>query len=183
LVVVIGHLSFAALTAAQDSFVAVAARLSWEISVGCCCHRRNSGNGVGDKLGFLWRFQTPAHSAEEKQIAEEISPRDLGTTSWALFMIAGSAIVIIRYVDLHAVSASASAGFLVVFAMVNAGNVRLARRRTAPMDYAVAAAACIAALVVMVCADTRAAAPPALDLTIAAVMTLPFLYEIGYSRL
>ena len=60
--------------------------------------------------------------ALERQMPQHYARERWGRHLEALVLIAMWAILIIWYVDLHAISAAASAGFLVVFAMVNIGN-------------------------------------------------------------
>src|SRR6185295_16607338 len=184
-VVVIGHLSFAALTAAQDSSVAVAAQTFMGdfgrvlLVIGAILATASAINS-----DFYGASKLPRILAEEKQMPKRYRHEMWGRHPLALLMIAGASIVIIRYVDLHAISASASAGFLVVFAMVNIGNVRLARQtHSRGWISAVAAAACLGALVVMVVQILGQPHHTRSIWTIAAVMVIPFLYEIGYTKI
>ena len=61
------------------------------------------------------------------------APRWYGREVWgrhpaALALVAVLAVLITRTGDLRAISAASSAGFLLVFALVNLANARLARR-------------------------------------------------------
>ena len=99
----------------------------------------------------------------------------------ALLLIAAGAMLITRYVDLHAISATASAGFLLVFTMVNVSNAKLApttgSRRWVSL---VAAATCLGALGVMIVQTlNQPQHVHALGL-MAGVAVLPFVYEYLY---
>jgi amino acid transporter len=184
-VVVIGHLSFAALTAAQDRSVAVAAETFMGnfgrvlLVIGAILATASAINS-----DFYGASKLPRILAEEKQIPKRFRREVWGRHPWALFVIAGWSIVIIRYVDLHAISASASAGFLVVFAMVNIGNVRLAQQtHSRGWISAVAAAACIGALAVMVVQILGQPHHTRSIWMLAVVLAIPFVYEIGYSKI
>lgn len=184
-IVVIGHLSFAALTAAQDRSVAVAAQTFMGkfggvlLVIGAILATASAINS-----DFYGASKLPKILAEEKQMPKRYRREIWGRHPLALFMIAGVSIVITRYIDLHAISASASAGFLVVFATVNAGNFRLARQtHSRRWISAVAAAACTGALAVMILQILGQPHHTRSIWTIAVVMALPFVYEIGYSKI
>ena len=99
----------------------------------------------------------------------------------ALVLIAALAILIVRYVDLHAISAAASAGFLLVFALVNVGNAKLARK-TGSRGWVsgLAAAACVGALAVMVVQILGQPEHAHAVWLIVCVAVLPFVYELLY---
>jgi hypothetical protein len=99
-------------------------------------------------------------------------------------MIAGVSILILRYIDLHAISAAASAGFLVVFAMVNVGNAKLAKQtHSRKWMSIVAAAACIGALSVMIVQMVGQPQHARSLLLIAGVMIFPVVYEVVYTQI
>ncbi len=185
MVVVIGHLSFAALTAAQDRSVAVAAQTFMGkfggvlLVIGAILATASAINS-----DFYGASKLPRILAEEKQMPKRYRREIWGRHPLALFLIAGCSIVIIRFIDLHAISASASAGFLTVFAMVNIGNVKLAgQTHSRVWISAVAAAACFGALIVMVVQILGQPHHTRSLWTMAALMALPFVYEIVYGRI
>jgi amino acid transporter len=94
-----------------------------------------------------------------------------------------AAILAVDLLDLHAISTATSAGFLLVFAAVNAANTRLASA-TGSLAWvsAFATAACLLALVVMVGqivveGHTRSA------IAVVAIALLALLLEIAYRTL
>jgi uncharacterized protein len=126
--VAIGHLSFAALTAARDRSVVAAAQTflggfgATLMAVGAILATVSAINA-----DFFGAAKLPVILALERQMPQRYARERCGRHLGALILIAVLAVLIIWYVDLHAISAAASAGFLVVFAMVNVGNAKLAR--------------------------------------------------------
>jgi hypothetical protein len=96
---------------------------------------------------FFGAAKLPTILAHERQRPQRYAREIWGRHPAALGLIAGWAILISRYVDLHAISAAASAGFLIVFAMVNVDNAKLARLTGSRRWVSVlAAVACLGAL-------------------------------------
>jgi amino acid transporter len=150
--VAIGHLSFEALAAARDHSVAAAAR-SFLGGFGFALM------GVGAILAtvsainadFFGAGKLPVMLAAQGQMPGRYARERWGRHPAALILLATLAFLIARYADLHAISSSASAGFLLVFAAVNVGNAKLAvTTGSRRWISALAAAACLAALGVMV---------------------------------
>ena len=184
-IVVIGHLPFEALDAAQDRSVAVAAGTFMGkfggvlLVVGAILATASAINS-----DFFGAAKLPQILAEEKQMPNRYQREIWGRHPLALFMIAGLSILVIRYVDLHAISAAASTGFLVVFAMVNAGNAKLAKQtRSRGWLSLVAAAACFGALGVMIVQILGQPQHSRSLWLIGGVLTLPFVYEVVYSQI
>jgi amino acid transporter len=184
-VVVMGHLSFDALAAAQDRSVAAAAETFMGgfggvlLVVGAILATASAINS-----DFFGAAKLPQILAEEKQMPNRYRREIWGRHPLALFMIALLSILILRFVDLHAISAAASAGFLLVFAMVNVGNAKLAKethsRRWVSL---VAAAACFGALAVMIVQILGQPHHSNAIWLIVAVMVIPFVYELIYSAI
>ncbi|HEV7473277.1 MAG TPA: APC family permease [Pyrinomonadaceae bacterium] len=184
-VVVIGHLSFAALAAAQDRSVAAAAETFMGgfgnvlLVIGAILATASAINS-----DFFGAAKLPQILAEERQMPHRYRREIWGRHPLALFMIAGVSILIIRYVDLHAISAAASTGFLVVFAMVNVGNAKLARQTHSRRWLSVvAAAACFGALGVMILQILGQPNHSRSLWLIAAVMVFPLAYEVIYGQI
>jgi hypothetical protein len=126
----------------------------------------------------------PRILAEEKQMPERYAREVWGRHPVALVMISGLAVLIIRFVDLHAISAAASAGFLIVFAMVNFGNAKLARMtRSSRWISLLAAVMCLGALGVMILQILGQPEHVHAVWLIAGVAILPFLYEFLYTAI
>ena len=193
-VVAIGHLSFSALAAARDRSVAAAAR---DRSVAAAAQTFLGGGGaalmaVGALLApvsainadFFGAAKLPVMLARERQMPQRYARAIWGRHPAALGLVAALAVLTVLYVDLHAISAVASAGFLIVFAMVNVGNAKLAHltgsRRWVSM---LAAAACLGALGVMVVQILGQPQHAHAVWLIVGVAVVPFVYEFLYSTI
>jgi amino acid transporter len=151
-VVAIGHLSFDALAAAQDHSVAAAARtflggFGFSLMIlGAILATVSAINA-----DFFGAAKLPVMLATERQLPQRFARVRWGRHTAALLLLAVLAVLIARYANLHAISSSASAAFLLVFGMVNAGNVKLARETGSRAWISGAAAtACFFALALMV---------------------------------
>jgi len=181
-IVAIGHLSFDALAAARDRSIAAAAETflgpfgAVLLSIGAVLATASAINA-----DFFGAAKLPVILAGDQQMPKRYARAIWGRHPAALLLIAVLAILVIRYVDLHAISAAASAGFLMVFSMVNVANATLARQTGSQRWLSIlAAVACFGALSVMV---AQIAFQPehrhALWL-IFGVAVLPFVYELLY---
>jgi amino acid transporter len=184
-IVAIGHLSFEALAAARDRSVAAAAQTflggfgAILMTIGAILATTSAINA--DLFGAS---KLPMILAEEKQMPKRYAREIWGRHPLALVVISGLAVLIILFVDLHAISAAASAGFLIVFAMVNFGNAKLARmtgsRRWVSL---LAAVMCLGALGVMILQILGQPEHAHAVWLIASVAIFPFLYEFLYTAI
>ena len=113
-------------------------------------------------------------------------PRVFTRTAWgravpSLAVIAVLALLAVNLVDLHALSAATSGGFLLVYAMVNLANVKLARE-TGSQKWisALAAILCIAALAIMVFQFAQAPATRSSAYAVVAVVVLALVVELVF---
>ncbi len=181
-VVAIGHLSFEALSAARDRSLAAAAETflgaggAVLMSVGAMLATASAINA-----DFFGASKLPVMLAADGQMPKRYGRQIRGRYAAALGLIAVLAVAIARYVDLHAISAAASAGFLLVFALVNVANAKLARETASRRSVSVvAAAACFIALGVLVVQISGQPEHAHALWGIAAVAILPFAYETAY---
>jgi hypothetical protein len=184
-VVAIGHLSFEGLAAARDRSVAAAAQTflggfgATLMTVGAILATTSAINA--DLFGAS---KLPRILAEENQMPTRYAREIWGRHPVALVMISGLAVLIILYVDLHAISAAASAGFLIVFSMVNFGNAKLAAMtRSRRWVSLLAAVMCLGALGVMILQILGQPEHVHAVWLIAGVAILPFLYEFLYTAI
>ena len=183
--VTIGHLPFEAIARTQSYELAEAAQAFMGsfgftlLAVGAVLAAASAINA--DLFGAS---KLPVILAQEGQV-----PRRYAREVWhrypaALALVAIWAVVITRTADLRAISAASSAGFLLVFAMVNLANARLAARTGSRRWIGlVGAGACLAALAAML---TQLVAQPSGGRElwlIGAVAALPFLYQLVFRRL
>ena len=96
-----------------------------------------------------------------------------------LIYVAVSALVISNLLNLHAMSAAASAGFLAIFALVNVANARLAPQTASKGWISMAAAvACLLALATMIMQTVREPGHSTEIYSFAALFLLPFVFQI-----
>lgn len=96
-----------------------------------------------------------------------------------LIYVAASVLLISNLLNLHAMSAAASAGFLAIFALVNAANARLAQQTGSKRWISrVAAASCLLALATMIVQIFREREHPVDIYCFAALFLLPFVAQI-----
>ncbi len=184
-IVTIGHLSFDALAAARDRSVAAAAEtFLGGLGGSLMCFGAILATASAINADFYGASKLPGILAEERQMPRRYARQIWGRHPAALVLVAGLAVLIILFVDLHAISAAASAGFLLVFAMVNAGNAKLAHETGSRKWVSVlAAAACLGALGVMVLQILREPEHAHAAWLIGAVAIFPFLYELTYRQI
>jgi uncharacterized protein len=96
-------------------------------------------------------------------------------------MIAGFALLVVNFVDLHAIAAASSAGFLLVFAMVSLANAKLARATHSKAWISISAAvACFGALGTMLFQSGNNPQHRHELTLIGGLTILPFLYQLCY---
>src|SRR5262245_44885955 len=181
-VVALGHLSFEALAVARDRSLAAAAETflggfgAALLAIGAVLATASAINA-----DFFGAAKLPVILAREREMPKLYAREVWGRHPAALVLIAALAVLVVRYIDLHAISAAASAGFLLVFAMVNAGNAKLARETGSRRWVSVlAAAACLGALGVMLFQLLDQPEHAHAVWLILGVAGLPFVYEFLY---
>ncbi len=181
-VVAIGHLSFEALSAAKDRSLAVAAEAFLGrfgfllLTAGAVVAGASAINA-----DFFGASKLPVILAEEQEMPGIYGRELWGRNPLSLALIAVWAVVIAAFVDLHAVSAVASAGFLVVFGMVNVANTKLAREtESRAWVSGLAAVSCFAALAVMLLEILAQPEHVHAAWLVLGLLVLPFAYEAAY---
>ncbi len=96
-----------------------------------------------------------------------------------LLITAGSSVLIANVLNLESISTMGSAGFLVIFAVVNAAEARTARRRgsTRPWISILAAAACVGALAALIAKSSLQSCA-----VLAGLLALAFGIEAAFRR-
>jgi amino acid transporter len=181
-VVAIGHLSFDTLAAARDLSLAAAAKPFLGnfgftlMEVGAVLATASAINA--DLFGAS---KIPVILVGEGQMPKRYGREIWGRYPVGLIVMATLAVLIARYLDLHAISATASAGFLLIFAMVNVGNAKLARKTGSRRWISVlAAAGCFGALGVMVAQLAGQPQHAHAAWIIVGLGIFPFVYELIY---
>jgi amino acid transporter len=181
-VVAIGHLSFEALAAARDRSVAAAAQTflgrfgAVLMAVGAILAAASAINA-----DFYGSSKLPVILARAREMPQRLAREVWGRNVAALTLIAALAVLTALYVDLHAISAAASTGFLVVFAVVNMSNAQLARI-TGSRSWVswLAALSCLGALGVMLAQISAQPGHRHALWLIVGLMLAPFVYELIY---
>jgi L-asparagine transporter-like permease len=125
-IVALGHLSFEALNPVRDFSLSAAAEAFMgrtgidPVAIGAMLAKASAINA--DLFGT---FKLPIMLAEAGE-----APKRYGREVWGhhpaeLIMITVIALLVVNFMNLHAIAAASSAGFLIVFAMVSIGDARL----------------------------------------------------------
>ena len=127
-VVSVGHLPFEHCSKQKNHAIsAVAETFMGRIRLSVHGGGRGGGGGVGDQRRYL-RLDPADGDARRGRPAVVAAGggRDVGGHPWKLVVLTVSGVIATTTMNLHALSAVSSAGFLMVFAAVNAANARLA---------------------------------------------------------
>ena len=180
IVVTLGYLSFEALSQASNYPLSAAAEVFMGragfllLSVGAILATASAINA-----GIFGASKLPITLAQMGEAAG-IWDREVWQRHPAgLIYVAASALAISSLLNLHAMSAAASAGFLLVFALVNTANARLARQTASKAWISqVGAVACILALATMIVQTLREPEHSIDIYCFAALFLLPFVFQI-----
>jgi amino acid transporter len=133
---------------------------------------------------YFGASKLPVMLAREAE-APELAEREVwGRHPIGLVTIMVLALACAAFFDLHALSATASAGFIAVFGVVNAANAHIAgrtgSRRAIPV---VGVVACGIALIVLLVEMLRSKDPVTEIVFVTALFTLPFAWQWLYRRM
>lgn len=180
--VVLGHMSFDAVTASRDYTLSAAAEIFMGragfvlLAVGAILATASAINA-----GLFGASKLPQMLASVQEASTVYLDKYKGRQPAGLIVITILVLLIVNFLKLHSLSAAASAGFIMIFFMVNVANAKLARETGSSRRVSViAAAVCLAALAIML---TQIAHDPAnrKDLWfIAGLIVLPALYQAFY---
>jgi len=180
IVVTLGYLSFEALQQAANYPLSAAAEVFMGrtgfilLSVGAILATASAINA-----GIFGASKLPITLAQMGEAAG-IWDREVWQRHPAgLIYVAVCALVISNVLNLHAMSAAASAGFLMVFALVNAANAKLARQTASRAWISkIGAATCILALATMIVQTVREPEHWIDIYCFSALFLLPFVFQI-----
>ena len=182
IIVVLGHMSFGAVADSRGYTLSAAAELFMGrfgfvlLAVGAILATASAINA-----GLFGASKLPLMLARVDE-APPIYLREFrGRHPAGLVVISILVLLIVNFLDLHSLSAAASAGFIVIFLTVNVANARLAgvtgsSRRVS----AIAAAVCLVALAVMIAETARSPANRKDLWFIGGLMVLPLIYQTIY---
>ncbi len=183
IVVVIGHLSFEAITASRDYALSAAAQVFIGktgfilLSVGAILATASAINA-----GLFGASKLPRMLAKEGEAPERYQKKIWGRTPVGLLVITVLVLVIANFLDLHALAAAASSGFIITFLMVNIANAKLAKETKSRRWICILGAlVCFAALVILLIQIGRNPAHRYELWFIGALIVFPFLYQLVFN--
>ena len=182
IVVALGHLSFEALSQARDYSLSAAAQVFMGrpgfilLAVGAMLATASAINA-----GLFGASKLPVMLAEEHEAPERYDREVWGRHPVGLAMIAVLSLLVANLLNLHALSAAASAGFIMVFGLVNVANVKLAEETQSRRWISLLGAiACFSALAVMLFQIGRDPKHSFELYFIGGLFGFPFLYQLAY---
>ena len=180
IVVTLGYLSFEALQAAANYPLSAAASVFMGttgfllLSVGAILATASAINA-----GIFGASKLPITLAQMGEAAGMWDREVWQRHPAGLIYVAVSALAISNLLNLHAMSTAASAGFLAIFALVNAANARLAQQTNSKKSISTAAAAaCLLALATMIVQILREPEHSTEIYLLGALFLLPFVFQI-----
>lgn len=150
--VAIGHMSFDAVGASRD-FAASAAAETFLGPIGFAIMTVGAvlASASAINADYFGAAKLPPMLSKSDELPSVFQRKMRGQSVMSLLVIGLLALFAVNFINIHALSAATSAGFLVVYAAVNIAAIRLRHETgTAPWLPAIAFLLCAAALVVMV---------------------------------
>ncbi len=181
-IVAIGHMSFVAIEAAKTFAVsAVAGTFLGPVGFAIMAVGAVLASASAINADYFGAARLPVMLAENRELPPVLSRRVNNKPVVSLATIGIVALVAVNVLDLHALSAATSGGFLVVYAAVNLAAVKLApltgSRRWISL---LAAALCVIALVIMVAEFLSHPATRQSGVAVAAIIVFAILIEGTY---
>jgi amino acid transporter len=183
-VVAIGHLSFAALARAQSYSLCAAAEVFMGrfgfilLAVGAALSTSSAINA-----DFFGASKLPVALAEQGAAPHRYTREVWGRHPSSVVMITVLALLVANFLNLHAISSAASAGFLLVFSMVNIANAKLAAQTGSRRWISALAALCsLGALATMLGQLASKGQHNDALLFIAGLAVYPFVYQLAFRR-
>lgn len=179
IVVVIGQLSFSAITDSRDYALSAAANVFMGksgfilLSIGAILATASAINA-----GLFGASKLPLMLAKEGEAPKRYERKIWGRYPLGLAVIAILVLLIANFLELHALAAAASTGFILMFLMVNLANAKLAKETGSKRWISVlGAVVCFAALLILLIQIARDPAHRYELWFIAALILFPFTYQ------
>ena len=126
-IVAVGHMPFEAMEAARNfALSATAERFMGSFGFGLMTFGAVFASASAINADFFGAEQLPVMLGEHGELPSAFTRLISGRALLSLISIGGLALLSVNLIDLHALSAAASGGFLVVYAAVNFANTKLA---------------------------------------------------------
>lgn len=184
-VVAVGHMPFAAMEAASGfALSATAERFLGSFGFGLMTFGAVFASASAINADYFGAEQLPVMLGAHGEL-----PRVFTRTLWgravpSLAVIAILALLAVNLLDLHALSAATSGGFLVVYAIVNLANAKLAKETVSRRWISIlAAAGCLVALAIMVFQFAQDPATRNSAYAVVAVVLLALVVEVVFRAL
>lgn len=179
IVVVIGHLSFSAITDSRDYALSAAANVFMGktgfvlLSIGAILATASAINA-----GLFGASKLPLMLAKEGEAPKRYERKIWGRYPVGLAVIAVLVLLIANFLELHALAAAASTGFILIFLMVNIANAKLAKKTGSRRWICILGVlVCFAALLILLIQIARDPAHRYELWFIAALILFPFTYQ------
>ncbi|MGB3363734.1 MAG: amino acid permease, partial [Thermodesulfobacteriota bacterium] len=176
-------LSFEAITASRDYALSAAAQVFIGktgfilLSVGAILATASAIHA-----GLFGASKLPRMLAKEGEAPERYRKKIWGRTPVGLLVITVLVLIIANFLDLHALAAAASSGFIITFLMVNIANAKLAKETKSRRWICILGAlVCFAALVILLIQIGRNPAHRYELWFIGALIVFPFLYQVAFN--
>ncbi len=181
-VVTVGLMSLTDIQASADFALAEAARVVWGglgFDLIVVAALLSTASAINATLYGTARLSVVI--AVDGELPTALEHKIAGKPLVGLLLTAGTALAVANFVPLAAISSMASAGFLIIFAAVNAANVRLAEQTASRRWLSMAGAvACVGALAALI---GRIATTRPVDLVLLSVLLmLTYLGEATYQH-
>ena len=184
-IVAIGHLSFAALERAQSTSLCAVAEVfmgRFGFILMACGAMLATMSAINSD--FSGAAKLPVALAEQGEAPLRFTHEVWGRHPASLIMITGLSLLVVNFANLHAISAAASGGFLLVFSVVNLGNARLAAETRSRRWISILAAICsLGALATLLGQLAFHGQHNDSLLFMVALAIFPFIYQLLYRRI
>ena len=181
-VVAIGHMPFEQAEASQSFAISVAAgNFLGPVGFGMMAIGAIFASASAINADYFGAAKLPVMLAEDREMPSEFHRSIQGKSVVSLATIGVLALLSVNALDLEAISAATSGGFLIVFAAVNLAAFRLAPETGARRWVAgLATLLCLLALIVMVGQFLSDPKTVGSGVAIAVIMALSILIELAY---
>lgn len=181
-VIAIGHMPFANMEAARDfALSATAERFLGAFGFGLMTFGAVFASASAINADYFGAEQLPVMLGGQGELPQVFTKMVWGRAVPSLAVIAVLALLAVNLLGLHALSAATSGGFLVVYAVVNLANAKLAKETGSQRWISfLAAALCIVALGIMVFQFAQDPATRNSAYAVVAVVLLALVVEVVF---
>jgi len=181
-VVAIGHMSFDAVRESRDFAVSTAAStFLGPIGFGIMTVGAVLASASAINADYFGAAKLPLRLSEHDELPSVFQRAVRGQSLVSLIVIGVLALIAVNFIDIKALSAATSGGFLVVHAAVNIAAIRLRHETgTAPWIPALAFLLCLAALALMVIQFLSSAETVASAIAVVAIIVISVSIELAF---